>query len=87
VSAPDFEINARIGAKRLVPHVAPHSQTRTEGEEVTLVRGEHRSGVPATIEPGERYSDLVIEKRLVGETRHFSGERDAEKREPGGRSG
>jgi hypothetical protein len=67
VTAPDFEINARIRAKRLVPHVPP--EARTEGEEVTLARDEERTGVPARIASGEHYSDVVIDKRIVGEMR------------------
>jgi hypothetical protein len=70
VTAPAFEINAGIRAKRLVAHVPPDAQTRTEGEEVTLARHEQRSGVPATIEAGELYSDVVIDKRIVGEMQH-----------------
>jgi hypothetical protein len=70
VTAPDFEINASIRAKRLVAHVPPDAQTRAEGEDVTLARHEQRSGVPATIEACERYSDVVIDKRIVGEVQH-----------------
>jgi hypothetical protein len=73
VSAPDFEINASIRAKRLVAHVPPDAQTRAESEEVTLTHHEQRSGVPATIEAGERYSDVVIDKRIVGETQTQHG--------------
>lgn len=68
MNAPDFEIDARIRAKGLVPHVPPDAQTHAEGEEVTLAREEHRSSVPAEMESGERYSDVVIDKRIVGET-------------------
>lgn len=68
MNAPDFEIDARIRAKGLVPHVPPDAQTHAEGEEVTLAREEQRSGVPAEMESGERYSDVVIDKRIVGET-------------------
>jgi hypothetical protein len=68
VNAPDFEIDARIRAKGLVPHVPPDAQTHAEGEEVTLAREEQRSSVPAEMESGERYSDVVIDKRIVGET-------------------
>jgi hypothetical protein len=73
VSTPDFEINASIRAKRLVAHVPPDAQTRAESEEVTLAHHEQRSGVPATIEAGERYSDVVIDKRIVGETQTQHG--------------
>lgn len=73
MSTPDFEINASIRAKRLVAHVPPDAQTRAESEEVTLAHHEQRSGVPATIEAGERYSDVVIDKRIVGETQTQHG--------------
>jgi hypothetical protein len=66
----DFEIDARIRAKRLVPHVPPDAQTHAEGEDVTLAREEQRSSVPAEMESGERYSDIVIDKRIVGDTQH-----------------
>lgn len=68
MTAPDFEISGSIRAKRVVPHVPPDAQTRAVGEEVTLTRHEQRSGVPATMEAGEHYSDVVINKRIVGET-------------------
>jgi hypothetical protein len=68
VSPPDFEIKASIRAKRLVARVPPNAQTRAEREEeVTLTRHEQRSGVPETMEAGEPYSDVVIDKRIVGE--------------------
>jgi hypothetical protein len=67
----DFEIDARLRAKRLVPHVPPDVQTHAEGEEVALAREEQRSSsVPARMESGEHYSDVVINKRIVGETQH-----------------
>jgi hypothetical protein len=50
-----------------MPHVPPDAQTHAEGEEVTLAREEQRS-VPGEMESGERYSDVVIDKRIVGET-------------------
>jgi hypothetical protein len=68
MSAPDFEINTSIRAKRLVARVPPDAQTRAEGEGVTLARHEQRSGVPTTMEAGERYSDIAIDKRIIGET-------------------
>lgn len=77
MNAPDFEIDARIRAKGLVPHVPPDAQTHAEGEEVTLAREEQRSSVPAEMESGERYSDVVIDKRIVGETQRGETTGDA----------
>jgi hypothetical protein len=80
VSPPDFEIKASIRAKRLVARVPPNAQTRAEGEEeVTLTRLEQRSGVPETMEAGESYSDVVIDKRIVGEMQegHATGDATA----------
>jgi hypothetical protein len=68
VTAPDFEIGVRICAKRLVLHGPPGAHAWTEGEEASLVRDERRSGVPARMEAGERYSDVVIDKWIVGVT-------------------
>jgi len=70
VTAPDFEIDARIRAKRLVAHIPPDAQMQAEGEEVTLVREEQRSGAPARMESRKRYSDVIIDKRIAGETQH-----------------
>jgi hypothetical protein len=70
VSTPDFEINASIRAKRLVAHAPPDAQTRAEGDEVALARHEERSGVPMTIEAGQRYSEVVIDKRIFGDMRN-----------------
>lgn len=78
MSPPDFEIKASIRAKRLVARVPPHAQTRAEGkEEVTLTRHEQRSGVPETMEAGESYSDVVIDKRIVGEMQQGQATCDA----------
>jgi hypothetical protein len=78
VSPPDFEIKASIRAKRLVARVPPDAQTRAEGEEdVTLTRHEQRSGAPETMEAGKPYSDVVIDKRIVGEMQQGQAACDA----------
>jgi hypothetical protein len=78
VSPPDFEIKASIRAKRLVARVPPNAQTRAEGEEeVTLTRHEQRSGVPETMVAGQPYSDVVIDKRIVGEMQQGQATSDA----------
>ena len=77
MSPPDFEIKASIRAKRLVARVPPNAETRAEGEEVTLTRHEQRSGVPETMEAGEPYSDVVIDKRIVGEMKRGQATEDA----------
>jgi hypothetical protein len=65
VTRPDFEVNARLRAREVVALVPP--DTQTEGEAVTLAREQTSSGLPAELEPGKRYRDVVVEKRLVGE--------------------
>ena len=75
MTTPDFELSARIRAKRLGAHVPPDAQTPTEGGDVTLVRDEQRRGVPPKMESGECYSDIAIDKRLVG-ARRDGGETD-----------
>jgi hypothetical protein len=75
VAAPDFEISTRIRAKHLAAYVPPDAQT--EGEEVTLARDERRSGVSSRTEAGARYSDVAINKRIVGVTQHGQTTRSA----------
>lgn len=76
MSAPDFEIKANMRAKRLVAHIPPNAQTRAEGE-VTLARHEQRSGAEETMEAGEPYLDVVIDKRIIGEMQHGQATGDA----------
>jgi hypothetical protein len=65
VTRPDFEINVRLRARELIALLPP--DTQTEGEAVTLARHQASAGLPAELEPGECYDDVVVEKRLVGE--------------------
>jgi hypothetical protein len=65
VTRPDFEINVRLRARELMALVPP--DTQTEREAVTLARQQTSTGLPAELEPGECYGDVVVEKRLVGE--------------------
>jgi hypothetical protein len=65
VSPADFEITVRLRARELVALVPP--DTETEGENVTLACRQTSSGLPAELEAGERYDDVYVEKRLVGE--------------------
>ncbi len=44
---------------------------------MTLDRDEQRRGVPARVEPGERYGDVDISKRIVGETHDRDATGDA----------
>jgi hypothetical protein len=76
VSTPDFEITARLRAQQLIGRVPPDAQTETEGDDVTLEREQTRSGLPAEMEAGVGYSDVLVEIRLVGEK--GAGEKDAE---------
>jgi hypothetical protein len=65
VTAPDFEITARLSARKLVSRIPPDPQTA--GEDVTLAHDERRRGSPGKMETGRAYDDVVIEKRIVGE--------------------
>jgi hypothetical protein len=77
VTTPDFEITACLHARKLMTHIPPDAQTEATGEDVTLVRRQRRSGLPAKTESGGRYSDVVVEKRLAGE-KGGSGQIDGE---------
>jgi hypothetical protein len=66
VTTPDFEIDVSLVARELVSHVPPDAKTETEGEDVRLARDHVRSGLPEAIQAGERSTDVVVEKRLVG---------------------
>ena len=63
---PDFTISAALRARKLVAQVPPDAQTDPTGEGVTLEREERRSGIPAELDFGGRYDDVVVEKRMVG---------------------
>jgi hypothetical protein len=75
VAAPDFEISTRIRAKTLAAYVPPDAQT--EVEDVTLARDERRSGVSSRMEAGALYSDVAINKRILGVTQHGQTTRSA----------
>jgi hypothetical protein len=66
VTTPDFEIDVSLVARDLVHHVPPDAKTETEGEDVTLGREEVRGGLPEETQAGAHYTDVVVEKRLVG---------------------
>jgi hypothetical protein len=76
VSHPDFEISIYLQARELVARVPP--DTETEEENVTLTRRQTRGGLPARLEPGERYEDVVVAQRLVGEQRFSRADADEE---------
>jgi hypothetical protein len=68
VTAADFEVSGRLRADRSLVHVSADAKTEVEGD-VTLTRRQTRRGVPAKLESGEHYRDIVIDQRLVGEMR------------------
>jgi hypothetical protein len=65
VTIDDFQIAVRLRARRLIAHNPPNAQTRTE-DHVTFAREETREGLPAEMQPDERYEDVAVEKRLSG---------------------
>jgi hypothetical protein len=68
VTEPDLEIATGLRAKELVAQVPPEARTETEGEDVRLVRKQKRTGLPPAMEADRRYTGIVVEKRLIGET-------------------
>jgi hypothetical protein len=68
VTAADFEVSGRLRANRSLVHIPPDAKIEVEGD-VTLTPRQTRRGVPAKLESGKHYRDIVIDKRLVGEMR------------------
>jgi hypothetical protein len=64
---PDFEAWGRLRARSLETHVLADAETETEGEGVAIARRESRSGLPAKPEPGGRYRNITVEKKVIGE--------------------
>jgi hypothetical protein len=67
MSIPDFVIRTSLRADELTVRVPPEPETQAEA--VELERREARDRLPPNLEPGERYEDIAIERRLVGEVR------------------
>jgi hypothetical protein len=67
VTAADFELSARLEADSLKTHVPPEMRTLVEGDGVVLDRVHARHGLPAHLEPGARYSNISIERRVRGQ--------------------
>lgn len=76
MSHPDFEISIDLRARELVARVPP--DTETEGENVAVTRRQKRGGLPARLDPGERYEDVVVAQQLVGEQRFSRADADEE---------
>ncbi len=66
MSTPDFEIVASLRARRIVSHVPPEGETRTEGEDIELAHDETRRGLPTPMQPERRYDDVSVQKRVLG---------------------
>lgn len=67
MTAADFELSARLDADSLTIHVSPETRTLVEGDGVVLDRAHARHGLPAHVEPGARYSNVSIERRVRGQ--------------------
>jgi hypothetical protein len=61
----DFEISASFRAREVALHAFQDPVTEREGEEVELDRQESRTA-PAEMIVGEKYEDVVVEKRVTG---------------------
>ena len=70
--AEDFEIRVGLRARALRSRTPPDARTETEGD-VALAREQTQTGVPEEIEPGERYEDVTVEKRLSGQVGRRGG--------------
>jgi hypothetical protein len=68
MTAPDFELSVGLRARILQPHALPDAQMGPEGA-VKLVRKQRRRGLPVVLEPGARYADVVVVKRIIGSRR------------------
>jgi hypothetical protein len=66
VTTPDFEIDTVLRARTLTAHVPPDPRTDTEGEGMRLARRQTRAGLPEETQAGGHYSDVLVDKRLVG---------------------
>ena len=64
MTASDFEISARLEADSLTIHDPPDLRTLAEGDGVVLDRAHARHGVPDHLEPGARYSNIFIDRRV-----------------------
>ena len=60
----DFEISTSLRAQRLEVHVPPDPETTAE--DVALDGEKSATGLPEELEPGGRYEDVSVEKRLRG---------------------
>lgn len=66
MSTPDFETVASLRARNLASHVPPEGGTESEGEDVELTHEQTRRGLPTKMQPGRRYDDVAIQKRVLG---------------------
>jgi hypothetical protein len=67
VKIPDFELLASLRADKLTSRTPPDA--RVDGTGVTLERQEARSGLSPRTEAGERYENVAIARRVLGELR------------------
>jgi hypothetical protein len=70
VKPPDFELIASLRAKVLVSQVPPSAFLETDGEDVALEREDVRQGLPGELRPRGKYSDIAVQKRVVGTIGH-----------------
>jgi hypothetical protein len=63
---PDFELLAGLRARVLVSHAPPNARLKTKAEDVALEREDARRGLPAEMRPGGSYSEIAVQKRVVG---------------------
>ena len=71
MTAADFELGVRLEADSLAIHVPPDMRTLVEGDGVVLDRTHARHGLPAHLEPGARFSNISIERRVHGQNEAF----------------
>jgi hypothetical protein len=61
----DFEIRVGLRARVLRARTPPEARTVTDGD-VALAREQTRNGLPAEMQPSERYADVAVERRVSG---------------------
>jgi hypothetical protein len=62
----DFEVKAKVRADRLTVRTPPAEGPETTGEGTAIARRELRLGLPKRMQPSGSYTQVVVEKELLG---------------------
>lgn len=69
MSTPDFEIGARLRARRLQVRVAPEPEVEADPS-VQVEKCRSGANLPEELVPGRNYEELDIHRVVRGSTRH-----------------